>query len=46
MKNEIFIPYREYSHGSIDDEWLPHRKVSGWWYITGYLNDKDYPENL
>ena len=40
------IPYREVDHGDFDTEWQPHKKVSGWWYITGYLTDQNNPENL
>ncbi len=40
MKNHITIPYREVNHGSFDEEWLPHNKVSGWWYVTGYLTEE------
>jgi predicted secreted hydrolase len=40
------IPYREVNHGDFDTEWQPHKKVSGWWYITGYLTDQINPENL
>ena len=40
------IPYREHDHGTFDEEWLPHKKSSGWWYITGYLSDKNNPEHL
>ena len=45
MKN-YKIPYREADHGDFDVEWAPHEKVSGWWYITGYLSDPDRPEHL
>lgn len=45
-KNYILIPYREEDHGKFDEEWLPHKKVSGWWYITGYLSDKQNPDHL
>lgn len=40
------IPYREAGHGDFDTEWSPHDKVSGWWYITGYLTDQDNPKHL
>ena len=40
------IPYREANHGTFDEEWLPHRNMSGWWYITGYLFDKNHPDHL
>ena len=33
-------------HGDFNAEWPPHKKVSGWWYITGYLSDPEYPESL
>ncbi|NHI95025.1 MAG: hypothetical protein EAX96_21220 [Candidatus Lokiarchaeota archaeon] len=42
----ITIPYRELDHGSFDEEWLPHKKSSGWWYITGYLTDKENSSQL
>lgn len=40
------IPYRESNHGSFDEEWAPHKKSSGWWYITGYFSDKNNPDTL
>ena len=40
------IPYREHNHGTFDEEWAPHKKMSGWWYITGYLSDKQNPDHL
>ncbi len=40
------IPYREVDHGDFDAEWPPHKKVSGWWYITGYLTDPQHPEHI
>jgi len=46
MEKKNTIPYREIDHGNFNDEWLPHKKVSGWWYITGYLNDVEFPERL
>lgn len=42
----VRIPYRESNHGTFDEEWLPHKKSSGWWYITGYLSDKNKPDDL
>jgi predicted secreted hydrolase len=39
----VTIPYRQENHGDFDSEWSVHRKVSGWWYITGYFSE---PENL
>jgi predicted secreted hydrolase len=45
MKKE-FIPYRQENHGTFDEEWLPHKDASGWWYITGYCNDIAHLENL
>jgi len=39
MKKGYKIPYRELNHGDFNQEWLPHKKVSGWWYITGYFNN-------
>lgn len=46
MKKSYTIPYRETNHGDFDAEWPPHRKVSGWWYITGYLTDRENPEHF
>jgi predicted secreted hydrolase len=46
MKNYSAIPYREEDHGSFDEEWLPHKGATGWWYATGYLNDVDNPQDL
>jgi hypothetical protein len=46
MKKRYTIPYRETDHGDFDAEWPPHQKVSGWWYITGYLTDPEHPESL
>ncbi|ASJ09381.1 hypothetical protein A3L11_09130 [Thermococcus siculi] len=46
MGRRYTIPYREKDHGDFDEEWPPHEGVSGWWYITGYLNDKNNPERL
>ena len=44
--NYKLIPYRELDHGDFDEEWPPHKKASGWWYITGYLADKQDPGHL
>ena len=46
MKQKYTIPYREKDHGDFNAEWLPHKRVSGWWYITGYLVDPKYPEHI
>ena len=45
-KKYTLIPYRELDHGKFDEEWPPHKKSSGWWYITGYLADKQNPDHL
>ncbi len=42
----MIIPYREKTHGSFDEEWLPHHKCNDWWYITGYLRDIHRPDSL
>ena len=42
----MLIPYKEKTHGTFDDEWLRHRGVNDWWYVTGYLRDAGRPENL
>lgn len=46
MKQNWSIPYKEKDHGDFNEEWLPHKKVSGWWYITGYLSDTKQPDSL
>ena len=46
MSGSYKILYREADHGDFDAEWPPHDKVSGWWYITGYLSDPERPEYL
>ena len=46
MSKSYTIPYREIDHGDFDAEWPPHKKVSGWWYITGYLSDPKHPDCL
>jgi predicted secreted hydrolase len=40
------IPYRQENHKSFDAEWPVQRKVSGWWYITGYFSDLTAPTKL
>ena len=42
----VMITYRQEDHGDFDDEWPLHKKVSGWWYITGYFSDVDEPKRL
>ncbi len=42
----VTIPYRQENHGSFDEEWPLHRKISGWWYITGYFSDPATPDQL
>jgi predicted secreted hydrolase len=37
----VTIPYRQEDHGDFDAEWPVQRKVTGWWYITGYFSDPD-----
>jgi len=46
MKKRYTIPYREMDHGDFDAEWPPHKGVSGWWYVTGYLTDQEQPKRL
>ena len=46
MSKSYTIPYREIDHGDFDAEWPPHKKVSGWWYITGYLSNPKHPDCL
>jgi len=42
----VTIPYRQENHGSFDEEWPIQKKVSGWWYITGYFSEPTDPERL
>src|SRR4030042_4125109 len=42
----MLIPYKEKTHGTFDEEWLPHQRVNDWWYVSGYLRDVEHPENL
>jgi predicted secreted hydrolase len=42
----VLISYRQDDHGSFDEEWPPHKNASGWWYVTGYLNDVASPDKL
>lgn len=37
MSKMTAIPYRTHGHGSFDEEWGCHRRVSEWWYATGYF---------
>jgi len=43
---KYLIPYREDNHGGFDDEWAPHKGVTGWWYATGYFKDSKNPSQL
>ena len=40
------VPYRQENHGSFEDEFPPHAKGNGWWYVTGYLRDNDKEDQL
>lgn len=40
------VEYREEDHGTFVEEFPPHKKSCGWWYITGYLTDTNNPENM
>jgi predicted secreted hydrolase len=42
----VTIPYRQENHGDFDAEWPIQRKVTGWWYITGYFADPAEPAHL
>ena len=42
----VTIPYRQENHGDFDAEWPIQRKVTGWWYITGYFSDPADPAHL
>ncbi len=42
----VTIPYRQENHKDFDAEWPVHKKVSGWWYITGYFSEESNPEKL
>ena len=34
-------PYRDFGHGSFDEEWGCHDGSSEWWYATGYVRDAE-----
>ena len=34
-------PYRDYNHGSFEEEWGNHDGSSEWWYATGFLHDEE-----
>ncbi|MBN2653074.1 MAG: hypothetical protein JXR63_11905 [Spirochaetales bacterium] len=38
--NKELRDYDEVSHKSAVEEFAPHRDVTEWWYLTGYLNDE------
>ena len=42
----VTIPYRQENHGDFDAEWPLQRKVSGWWYVTGYFCEAANPDKL
>ena len=42
----VMIPYRQENHGDFDAEWPIQRRISGWWYITGYFTEAGKPERL
>jgi len=35
------IPYRTHDHGNFNEEWSVHKKVSEWWYVTGYFKNDE-----
>ena len=35
------VPYKERNHGTFEEEWLCHKKISEWWYATGYFYDEN-----
>ena len=41
MKKFIEIPYQGRKHGTFEEEWLSRKKISEWWYATGYFYDED-----
>ena len=42
----IYVPYRQEDHGTLEEEWAIQRRVSGWWYITGYFTEVGSQERL
>jgi predicted secreted hydrolase len=46
IKPNFKIPYKEIYHGDFDAEWPLHDKVSGWWFLVGYLSDRENPKNI
>jgi predicted secreted hydrolase len=40
MKNIQYTKSPGVPHGSMEEEFLSHKKCSEWWYSTGYLNDE------
>jgi hypothetical protein len=42
----LTVPYRQENHGDFDAEWPAQRKVTGWWYITGFFSDPADPVRL
>ncbi|MBN1289258.1 MAG: carotenoid 1,2-hydratase [Actinobacteria bacterium] len=35
------IPFRDTNHGTFEEEWGYHKKISEWWYSTGYFTDEN-----
>ena len=33
--------YPGHNHGSVEEEWLIHKRAPGWWYVTGILTDTE-----
>jgi hypothetical protein len=42
----VTIPYRQENHSDFDAEWPVQRKVTGWWYITGFFSAPADPARL
>lgn len=40
MANIRKIPYRLHDHLSFEEEWQCHKRISEWWYVTGYFSDE------
>lgn len=41
MPNTKPVFYKGKNHGSFDEEWGCHRRISEWWYATGYFKDEN-----
>ena len=40
-RNSVVIPYTPDSHLDAAQEWSPHPGANEWWYVTGWLTDRN-----